>query len=209
MNALVDLSRLGPGFGQPALDSQTVFRACLDAMSDPGRVKTLEGTLLESAPAGASPAALAILLALLDQDTTLWLGEGLRDGDVAAYLRFHTGCTIVQSPGQAAFALLAGRDEAAGLCGFMQGSEAFPDRSATLVFQCDGLANPDGAGDGSGWRLTGPGIRECTRLQVAGVHADFPQYWARNRKGFPCGVDVFFASGLSLAALPRTTRLEA
>lgn len=208
MSAVVDLSRLGPGFGQPALDSQTVFRTCLDALSDPGRVKRLDGGLLEAPPAGACPAAVAVLLALLDQDTSLWLEEGMRDGDVAAYLRFHTGCTIVHSPAQAGFALLAARSDALALSDFAQGSEAFPDRSATLVLQCDGLASDAGNGDDGGWRLTGPGIRDCTRLHVEGIGSDFPQQWARNRKGFPCGVDVFFASGLSLAALPRTTRLE-
>jgi alpha-D-ribose 1-methylphosphonate 5-triphosphate synthase subunit PhnH len=209
MSAVVDLSRLGPGFGQPALDSQRVFRTCLDALSEPGRVRTLDGTLLEAPPAGVSPAAVAVLLALLDQDTTLWLDASLSDGDVAAYLRFHTGCTIVQSPGQAGFALLAAGSDAVVLSDFTQGSEAFPDRSATLVMQCDAIDNDVATGDASGWQLTGPGIRDCTRLHVAGIDADFPEQWARNRKGFPCGVDVFFASGLSLAALPRTTRLEA
>lgn len=210
MSAVVDLSRMAPGFGQPALDSQTVFRACLAALSDPGRVKVLDRALLEAPPSGVSPAAVALLLALLDQDTTLWLGQGVREGDVGAYLRFHTGCTIVQSAGEAGFALLAGLDGTALLADFMQGSETFPDRSATLVIQCDGLANPDDAADGSGggWRLTGPGIHECTRLHAVGLAADFPRQWALNRKGFPCGVDVFFASGQSLAALPRTTRLE-
>jgi alpha-D-ribose 1-methylphosphonate 5-triphosphate synthase subunit PhnH len=210
VSAVVDLSRLAPGFVQPALDSQTVFRTCLDALSDPGSVKHLASGLLESTPAGASPAAVAVLLALLDQDTTLWLGEGLRDGDVAAYLRFHTGCPIARSPAEAGFALLACGDEAASLSDFMQGSETFPDRSATLVVQCDGLSNTRDAMDGAGcWRLTGPGIREQAWLQVAGASADFPRQWASNRKCFPRGVDVFFASGLSLAGLPRTTRLEA
>ncbi len=208
MNAPVDLSRLSPGFPNAALDSQTVFRACLGAMSEPGRVTSLDSALLESTPAGLSGAAVAILLALLDQDTTLWLGEGLREGDAGAYFRFHTGCAIAPSLAQAGFALLSGRDESAALSDFMQGSEAFPDRSATLVVQCCGLANVGDAGEGNCWRLTGPGIRDYRLLKASGVRGDFPQQWSDNRKGFPCGVDVFFASGLSLAGLPRTTRLE-
>lgn len=201
MNGPVDLSRLAPGFGSPDLDSQTVFRACLDAMSSPGRVMLLDGALLEAPPGGVCPAAASVLLALLDQDTTLWLGDSMRTGDIGAYLRFHTGCAIATSAGAADFVLCAAQD-AGDLSCFRQGTDAFPDRSATIVMQCERLSND------RGWRLTGPGIREHAMLHAGGVAPDFPQQWAHNRKRFPCGVDLFLASGLSMAALPRTTRLE-
>ncbi|MCA4904793.1 MAG: phosphonate C-P lyase system protein PhnH [bacterium] len=202
MNASLDLSGLGAGFEDASIGSQTVFRHCLDALSHPGKVIAVEPSIALSTPAGMHRPAAAILLALLDQDTRLWLSPALRGGSAGSFLRFHTGCTIVETPASADFGLVASGADLPSLSDFEAGSESYPDRSATLVVQCAALT---AAG---GWTLTGPGIRERARLSAEGIGSTFASQWAANRAGFPCGVDVFFASADALAALPRTTRLE-
>jgi len=188
------------GFADPVLDSQQAFRACLDALAHPGRVVDL-GPGLPSVP-GLHAAAGALLLALLDQDTSLWLSPSLAGGPVAASLRFHTGCLLAGAPGEADFALIGGPAELPPLDCFGAGSDEYPERSATLLVQV-------AAFQPGGWRLAGPGIRGEARLSIAGLAADFPGQWERNCARFPRGVDLFLASGERLCGLPRTTRLEA
>jgi alpha-D-ribose 1-methylphosphonate 5-triphosphate synthase subunit PhnH len=194
-----DLGRLGAGFDSPALASQQVFRAALEALSRPGRIARIDA--LHEAPAELEPAACALALALLDQDTTLWLSPAIRAGQAGAYLRFHTGCRVTEVAAEADFAIAEGH-ELPPLEAFSAGSEEYPDRSATLIAQVGELR------EGEGWTLAGPGIRATARVKVAGLPADFVRDWQANHARFPRGVDVFLACGRELCGLPRTTRVE-
>jgi alpha-D-ribose 1-methylphosphonate 5-triphosphate synthase subunit PhnG len=71
------------------------------------------------------------------------------------------------------------------------------------------LAGRVALSDAGSWRLSGPGIRGEARLHAAGLGVDFLAQWRHNAKRFPCGVDVFLASGTRICGLPRTTRIEA
>ncbi len=200
------LNELGRGFADPALCSQSVFRYALDALSLPGRIAVLDasGPLKNmQTPRGAHPAAAALLLALLDQDCKLWLSGGFSHSDAAAWLRFHTGCSIVQDPAQADFAWVAQAAELPLLALFSQGSAEYPDLSATFVIQVDSLQ-----AQGSGWTLSGPGIAGTTQLHVGGLSPDFCSQRRAEQAHFPCGLDFLFTHGLSLVGLPRTTQLE-
>lgn len=194
------LAEVGPGFGDPVFDSQRAFRGCLDALSRPGNTMMLGAGLqtLLSLHAAAS----ALLLALLDQDTRLWLSPRIAAGSTAANLRFHTGCVLVASPGEADFALVAGPEELPPLEAFGAGSDEHPERSATIVLQVAALLP-------SGWRLTGPGIRGETEFSAPSLGTEFLSQWERNRARFPRGVDLFLTSGEQLCCLPRTTKIEA
>lgn len=197
---MLDLAGIGAGFGEVATDSQSVFRQGLAALSRPGSVLEC-GARLEP-PAGVQPAAIALLLALLDQDTRLWLSPGM-PGAAAGYLRFHTGCALVGDARMADFALAASIAEMPALDAFDPGSAEYPERSATIVLQVERL------GEQGGWRLSGPGIRGEATLSVTGMGERFLDQWRRNYKRFPQGVDLFLASGTKLCGLPRTTRIEA
>jgi alpha-D-ribose 1-methylphosphonate 5-triphosphate synthase subunit PhnH len=89
------------------------------------------------------------------------------------------------------------------LDGFDWGTDEEPQRGATLIVQVPVLA-----GEG-GWSLSGPGIAERAALRVDGL----PEAFAAERRAmngaFPRGLDILFTSGARLAALPRTTILEA
>jgi alpha-D-ribose 1-methylphosphonate 5-triphosphate synthase subunit PhnH len=195
---MLDLADVGPGFGDVATESQAVFRQGLAALSRPGSVAECCATA--QPPAGLHAAANALLLALLDQDTRLWLSPGV-SGAAGGYLRFHTGCVLVGEPGQADFALAAAPAELPPLATFDAGSLEYPDRSATVIVQVGGLDT------GSEWRLAGPGIRGESVLRVSGLGNDFLAQWRENGKRFPQGVDLYLVHGTRLCGLPRTTRI--
>lgn len=198
--SLVDLSSIGRGFEDLALDSQAVFRQVLSAFSKPGEIQ-LAPTDIES-PEGLHPAAAAVLLALLDQDTRLWLSPAFTGGVAGAYLRFHTGCVLTDNPQTADF-VLARPDDLPILSELTLGSEEYPERSATVVVQVEDLNNE------AGWRLSGPGIDGQANLNVAGLNDSFLPAWRESQLHFPRGVDLIFAGADRLVAMPRTTRAEA
>ena len=198
MSMAPDLASVGPGFSSPALDSQRVFRGALEALSHPGRIVRIEAGTADS-PA-LHPAAAAIALALLDQDTRLWLSPSFR-GSAAAYLRFHTGCVLEADAARADFALVHWREMPA-LDQFSAGSEDYPDRSASVIVQVQELSAE------GGWQLTGPGIEETARLGVRGLGPAFISQWQGQHRCFPRGIDVYLACGSMLCGLPRTVRIE-
>lgn len=187
-----------PGFAAPGEDAQLVFRTALTAMSEPGRVLQLPLALPADLPVG--PAALALLLALADGDTPVWLDAGARPA--APYLRFHTGAPIVSRPDAATFALAMDAARCPSLAAFDGGSEDFPDRSATVIIEVSQLA------EGGPLALRGPGIAGARSLLIDGLPRSFRAEWAINHARFPCGVDVLLTCGDRLAGLPRSIALE-
>lgn len=188
------MTMLTAGFADPVMDAQASFRAVLDAMSRPGRIRRAGSALRPPAP--LNQAAAAVLLALADADTPLWHDAG---ADAQAWLRFHGGAPVVVQPGEAAFVLATGAAPALGM--LAQGSEEEPQGGATLLLQVAALA------EGEGWRLSGPGIEHEHRLRVTGAPAGFLAAWAANRAGLPCGIDVVLCAGDRLAALPRSVMI--
>lgn len=195
-----DLQNIVAGFDHEAFGSQTVFRVALDALSHPGRVFDMP---LETAlPREGHGAAAALLLGLLDADTTLWLSPTLASSDAPVWLRFHTGCQIVAEAAAAQFVWVAQGDDMPQLSSLQLGSDAYPDQSATCVLEVDSLQ-----GDAGGWRLQGPGIPSARKVHVLGLPSDFAAQWTDNHASFPRGVDVFLSTATQMAGLPRTTRI--
>src|SRR4051794_27826288 len=91
------------GFTDPVQDGQRVFRSVLAALSRPTLPQPLSPGTKTPAPLGNEVGA--VLLALCDEQTPIWLDCALRaSDDVCAWLRFHTGAHLVDSPGAALFA---------------------------------------------------------------------------------------------------------
>jgi len=189
---------LAPGLADPGHDAQRLFRAVLDAFAHPGRIMSLPDP--PAGPGTISPATAAYLLTLVDRDTPLWLAPEFELPAVRDFVRFHTGAPIVARRDEAVFAVLA--HDTASLDGFAIGTDPYPDRSATLVIEVPVL----GAGTARRWR--GPGIAGETAVAIGGLAADFWQAWADNHALFPCGVDIVFAAGSQLLALPRSIAVE-
>ena len=196
------MSALAPGFADPVFDSQRVFRAVLDALARPGAVLPLAGP--DGVPDPLTPELAAIALALADHEAPLWLDAPLAAAPaVAAFLRFHTGASVVADPAGAAFALVSDPARCPAPELFAQGTPDYPDRSAMLVLAVERIA------PGSGPALEGPGIPGTVRLGVYPLPPDMPDRLARNRARFPLGVDHLFAAPGRVAGLPRSPRVSA
>ena len=100
----IGLQNLAPGFADPQLDAQRVFRQLLQAMARPGQVAPLDR--LPDAPLPLGRAAAALALTLFDLDTPIWLSEDLRAA-AGDYLAFHTGAPLARDLGAASFVLVA------------------------------------------------------------------------------------------------------
>jgi len=191
---------IAPGLADPTHDSQRLFRGILEAFAHPGSIVGLP-----QPPEGVdrlSSAATAFLLTLVDRDTPLWLEPGLDSDAVRSFVRFHAGAPIVTAKADALFAILT-PDGTPTLDGFAIGTDAYPDRSATLLLELPSL------GGGPVRRIRGPGIDGSANIAIAGLPVSFWSEWMVNRALFPCGVDLVFAAGSDLLALPRSIDVEA
>jgi alpha-D-ribose 1-methylphosphonate 5-triphosphate synthase subunit PhnH len=190
---------LAPGFSDPVLASQAVFRAVMEAMARPGTIAELDVAITSPAPLGVAAAALA--LTLLDFETLFWLDPMLAAApDVDGWLKFHTGAPRAANPASAAFALVAKSATVPGFDAFDHGSIEYPDRSTTLILEVETL------NDGDAFHLSGPGIKESRSIAAAPLPADFADRMAVNRALFPRGVDIVLTCGRRLAALPRSVQ---
>ena len=167
------VSLLTDGFADEPHDAQRVFRAVLDAFSHPGRIVDIPVALESPPPLNA--AATAFLLTLVDRETPLWLAPQCASEDVAAYVRFHTGAPIVADRRGAVFAIANEPD----LSDLAIGTEAYPDRSATLLVQVPSLRG------GPALTLRGPGIDGASSAAIDGLPPSFAGQWATNHALFP------------------------
>ena len=181
------------GFADRPRDAAVAFRAALDVLARPGRIREVAGA---APPDGLSVAAGVLLLTLADAETPLWLPERLRGGAVAEWLRFHTNAPQAAGRGQAMFAT-GHWEELLPLEDWSVGEPAYPDRAATLIIEVAAL---DG---GPALELSGPGIDGRARLApvlrpgaVAALRANAAQ--------FPLGLDFFLTAGRQVAGLPRS-----
>ena len=188
-----------PGFADPVDDAQTIFRLVLDALAHPGRIVTL------ARPVGQPPgplgrAAIGTALALCDFETPIWLDDAA--GAAGPHLKFHCNCPSAQTTDKASFALICVPSRVPALDSFALGSDAYPDRSTTLIIEVAAL------GEAGTLRLSGPGIEDRSRLGITGLK---PGFWAERAALaplFPRGIDLILTCGDRLAALPRTTIIE-
>ena len=188
------------GLADPSHEAQRLFRSVLDAFSHPGRVVELRDAPV--GPGTLSPAAAAFLLTFADRETPLWLEAGVDKQEVRDFLRFHAGAPLVHAREAATFAvIIAGGGEP--FAGFAIGTDTYPDRAATLVIEVPALEG----GRATIWR--GPGIDGEIQVAIDGLGDGFWPAWTANHALFPCGVDLVFASGSRLIALPRSVAVEA
>jgi alpha-D-ribose 1-methylphosphonate 5-triphosphate synthase subunit PhnH len=188
------IQSLTAGFADPVPDAQQCFRAVLDAMSHPGRITGVTGL---TAPSPLGAAAAAVVLTLVDHETPLWLGPAA--AMARQWIEFHCGAKVVTDPGQCAFALTTALPT---LHRFPAGSHESPETSATIICQIDSFVA------GRTFRLHGPGLSEPLALSVDGLPDDFVSIWQRNRRLFPCGIDLILCAGDRLVAFPRTVAIE-
>jgi alpha-D-ribose 1-methylphosphonate 5-triphosphate synthase subunit PhnH len=191
---------LDGGFAEPVLQSQTAFRAVMDALANPGTVQKL--VTPHSIQSSISAELASVLLTLSDHDTSIWLDDGLRaDAGVLEFVNFHTGAPVVREPGRAAFAFATGAGHLPRFDQFNLGTQEYPDRSTTIV-----LAVPSLEG-GAELITRGPGIKDHGHISPVGLPGHFVAQWAANRELFPRGIDLLLVADGAVMGLPRSTRI--
>lgn len=188
------------GFADPVFESQSAFKAVMDAMARPGSIEDIKAVALPPAPLGA--AAGAIALALCDHDTPVHLSPAMIDAGVQAWLAFHTGALITGERSEAAFAFVEAGASLPPLSTFAVGSQEYPDRSTTIVFELPALTG------GPTLLLEGPGIDGINEIAPMGLPQHFESMWAENGALYPRGSDLVLAAGNQILCLPRTTKIR-
>lgn len=182
---------LGGGLSDAPVQSARIFRAAMSAMARPGRIEQVAGAV---PPPPLSPAAGCLLLMLCDTNTPLYIAGAFDTSEIRDWVAFHTGAPLT-GPEEANFAL--GRwSDLMPVSRFKIGTSEYPDRSATLIVETDALS-------ASGAVLSGPGIETRAALSLPEIEA-----FQANAALFPLGLDFFFTHGGSVAALPRSTKVE-
>jgi alpha-D-ribose 1-methylphosphonate 5-triphosphate synthase subunit PhnH len=188
----MDATRFEGGFADAPIDAAHAFRAALSAMSRPGRIEVLDRA---RPPEPLSDAAGTLILTLCDGETPVCLAGRHDNPAVRDWITFHTGAPFADAA-DAMFAI-GTWDALLPLAAYATGKPEYPDRAATLIVETEGVALAP-------MILSGPGIRTTATAELPAA-----LLIARERAGFPLGLDFFFTHGTSLTALPRTTRLEA
>jgi len=195
-----------PGWADPTRESQTAFRAIMDALSRPTRSYPLAGPA--QPPAGLGRGLGAVALTLLDEDVSVWLGGALADdAEAAAWIAFHTGAKRVAAAADADFAFAA-PDAAPALASLRLGTDEAPHLGATLVLDVRGI-ECDSPREQHHFEAKGPGIDGRADLDApwAPRLAGFLGQWKANTGLFPRGVDLLLVDEDAVSALPRTTKL--
>ena len=182
------------GFGNLPVQSATAFRSVMQAMARPGTIHHLDGAL---PPAPLSVAAGVVLLTLCDPETPLFVGASLDTPDLRSWISFHTGA-LFSAAGEAVVAIGSWQDFTP-LSAFPVGSAEYPDRSTTLITEVGSL----GREGSNACRLTGPGIQDFCTLCLPD-----PALMQANAALFPLGLDFILTLDSSVAALPRSTKIE-
>lgn len=190
MDGRLTQGALEGGFQNPPVQAAHAFRAAMECMARPGRIDTLTGA---NGPAPLSGAQAALILTLCDPETPVHLAGAWDVAGVRDWITFHTGAPLVGA--EAAMFAVGSWDDLMPLERFAIGTAEYPDRSATLIVECDRL-------EAEGVVLRGPGIKDQAALSLPETQA-----FEANAALFPLGLDFFFTCGARIAALPRTTRV--
>ena len=196
----IHASAYAGAFADPVFQSQSVFRALMDAMARPGTITPLGASATPPAPLGAGAGAIA--LTLCDDGTPVWLTNALVQSSVPAWLSFHTSAPVTNVKPEARFVFIEAGGIVPGFDQFALGTQEYPDRSATLVIEIASLTG------GPEFVAAGPGIQEETIIAPKGLPDIFLTLWAENRGLFPRGVDLILVAGTDVLCLPRTTKLR-
>jgi len=180
------------GFADPSHAAAHAFRAIMEATARPGQIQQISGA---EPPAPLSIAAGTAILTLCDTDTPIYLAGDADCPAVRDWVTFHTGAPI--TPAEACMFAIGAWPALQPFARYPIGTPDYPDRSATLIVDLPDLT-PTGAA------LRGPGIRDVGALSLPEVAC-----FQANAALYPLGLDFLFCCDTRIAALPRTTQVQA
>jgi len=185
-----EMLKYSAGIWQPVLQQQ-VFRELLDGFSYPGSLKVCSDN--------DTTACLAILISLVDKETTLADPHQLLNAGL--WPRLETRTCVAE---KAAFILADGAQspDFQPCVGLLEA----PESGATIVLRVASLL-PE-AKCGVSLILSGPGIETSTTVNIEGLDPG----WISAREDwvstFPLGVELVVCDEHRFVAIPRTTRIE-
>lgn len=189
---MAEQAQFSGGFDNAPIQAAHAFRSAMTVMARPGEIRSLTGAV---PPAPLSVAAAILLLTLCDPETKLHLAGAIDNDAVRKWLTFHTGAPL-GAASEADFAVGTWQD-LGPLSTYRIGTPEYPDRSATLIVECNDLR-------ASGAALSGPGIKSVAHLSLPDIAA-----LQANSGLYPLGCDFFLTCGDRVAALPRSTQITA
>jgi alpha-D-ribose 1-methylphosphonate 5-triphosphate synthase subunit PhnH len=187
-------------------DAQKHFRSILDSLARPAKIHALDPVTLNPPP-GLNHASVLVGFALMDADVAFHVihdERGERD-----YLAAKTRA-VPSLLNKAGFIFAHGADSPEILESADCGSLTYPDTSATLILEVDGISAEPFPG---ALRLDfqGPGIEGAAVLFVRSLSADLLLALLARNAEFPMGIDAVLtsvdAAGIPcVAGIPRTAR---
>jgi alpha-D-ribose 1-methylphosphonate 5-triphosphate synthase subunit PhnH len=177
--------------------TQQSFRQVLQALASPGQACILPSADLDSP---FSPAVTAILLTLVDRDSSLALPDYPPKG-VQPWLSQHLGLQPCTRDSADFVLYRAANWHWPALGDLPQGSESHPEQGATLILDIPAHVLP------VSWSLRGPGRAGQTNCLLpldAGAEVALQDNAAR----YPRGIDILLCQGAQCIGLPRSIRME-
>ena len=177
--------------------TQQVYRQLVNATSRPGHVELITEEVKNYTD--FSNAALLAAMTLFDNEVTFYTD----DQTMKKELKVLTGGIADEDCSTSDFIVLKEENlKKEYFTDVLKGVLISPEKSAMLMIDIESI------GQGQTYRLSGPGIKEATDIQLS-----LAKEWFDHRnevcKEFPLGIDLMLTDkNNSLIVIPRTTKVE-
>ncbi len=185
------------------IQTQQAFRTVMRAMGYPGTIQRLSAR--RSRTTGTEKLQL-LAETLLDQDVTFCVVGAQDTREMEDILRARTNSSAVELSLADLIIVTTGTSKGK-LLDAKKGIPEYPDRSATVLYSVESLA--DGSPGDFHVRLTGPGIPDEKYVRIQGLdHGELGHLQELN-SGYPLGVDSIFVDQKdNIMCIPRSAKIQ-
>ncbi len=185
------------------IQTQQAFRTIMRAMSYPGTIHHLANH--NSRKIGTTSLQL-VAEALFDQDVAFCVIGDHETRELEDILCKRTNSTVTELS-IADFIIVTKGVSTGKLLSAKTGIPEYPDRSATVLFSIESLA--DGSASDFLVRLTGPGILGEKYIQIHGLDHEELCHLRELNSGYPLGVDsIFLDQQDRIMCIPRSAKIQ-
>jgi alpha-D-ribose 1-methylphosphonate 5-triphosphate synthase subunit PhnH len=187
--------------------AQVVFRALVDAVSNPGRP-----VRLPTGPDGLHPVVLPVLTVVDLQTAVAVVGPNeTGPAELGSAIGRVTGAPTGSDHRAADVVLVTAPSSfTADLVWTLRtGSSMAPEQGAKVFVACEAIIGSDDGSDALDLRVTGPGSTAGRNLRILGIDPQAVAVIDRVNAGYPAGIDVFMVDpGGLIVGLPRSNRVR-
>lgn len=190
--------------------TQKIFRKLLDCMSRPGKIETIQETIVNLNPEqGISQGLLGIAFTLVDREASYHIisSDSEKASQYVKWATFSHEATLENADYIFIGKSLGEQEIIEVMRQVKTGTLTDPHQSATLIIHVDQLLPHTGSG--LSLQLRGPGIKDQQSVSIKGLSPLWFDERQLTNKEYPIGVDFIFVSSLEeIMAIPRTTKVE-